>query len=115
MLVGSHAEIGDEPKAVAAPLPQIIGNVQTAAGSGPKAYGKVAGFVDSYFGRLVLFGYTWALIHHMLGGIRHLIWDTGHGFGPNEREWLARATLLGSITLTIMIWIVGYFFVGGPR
>ena len=33
------------------------------------------------FGRLILFGYTWALIHHMLGGIRHLIWDTGRGFG----------------------------------
>ena len=30
---------------------------------------------------LVLLGYTWALIHHMLGGIRHLIWDTGRGFG----------------------------------
>ena len=34
MLVGSHAETGDERKAVAAPLPHIIGNVQTAAGSG---------------------------------------------------------------------------------
>src|SRR5258705_9239447 len=34
MLVGSHTETGDERKAVAAPLPQIIGNVQTAAGSG---------------------------------------------------------------------------------
>jgi len=86
-----------------------------AAASGPKAYGGIGSFMSSWFGRLVLFGYTWALMHHMLGGIRHLIWDTGHGFGPNEREWLARATLLGSITLTIMIWIVGYFFVGGPR
>ncbi len=38
------------------------------------------------FGRLILFGYTWALIHHMLGGIRHLIWDAGYGFEPNERE-----------------------------
>ena len=35
MLVGSHAETGDERKAAAAPFPQIIGNVQTAAGSGP--------------------------------------------------------------------------------
>ena len=34
MRVGSHAEIGDERKAAAAPFPQIIGNVQTAAGSG---------------------------------------------------------------------------------
>ena len=35
MLVGFHAETGDERKAAAAPFPQIIGNVQTAAGSGP--------------------------------------------------------------------------------
>ena len=54
-------------------------------------------FMGSLIGRLILFGYTWALIHHMLGGIRHLIWDTGHGFGPAEREWLTRATLIGSI------------------
>jgi succinate dehydrogenase / fumarate reductase cytochrome b subunit len=29
----------------------------------------------------------------MLGGIRHLIWDLGYGFGP-EREWLTRAALI---------------------
>jgi VCBS repeat-containing protein len=34
MLVGSHAETGDEFKAAAAPFPQIIGNVQIAAGFG---------------------------------------------------------------------------------
>jgi succinate dehydrogenase / fumarate reductase cytochrome b subunit len=87
----------------------------TAAGSGPKAYGKVAGFVDSYFGRLVLFGYTWALIHHMLGGIRHLIWDTGRGFSQQERDGLALATGVGSVILTILLWIVGFFLIGGPR
>ena len=53
---------------------------------------RAAGFINSWIGRLILFGYTWALIHHMLGGIRHLIWDTGHGFEPTEREWLALAT-----------------------
>src|SRR5438309_6814034 len=35
MLVRFHDETGDERKAVAAPLPRTIGNVQTAAGSGP--------------------------------------------------------------------------------
>ena len=70
---------------------------------------------SSCLGRLILFGYTWALIHHMLGGIRHLIWDTGRGFGPHEREWLTLATLVGSISLTILVWIVGYLFMGGPR
>jgi succinate dehydrogenase / fumarate reductase cytochrome b subunit len=84
-----------------------------AAGSGPNEYGKVAGFFGSAFGRLVLFGYTWALIHHMLGGIRHLIWDSGHGFDPNEREWLALATIVGSVALTAVLWVVGYLFMGG--
>jgi succinate dehydrogenase / fumarate reductase cytochrome b subunit len=71
--------------------------------------------MSSFFGRLILFGYTWALMHHMLGGIRHLIWDTGRGFGPHEREWLTAASLVGSISLTVIIWIVGYLFMGGPR
>ena len=85
-----------------------------AAASGPAAYGAVESFYGSIIGKLVLFGYTWALIHHMLGGIRHLIWDTGHGFGAHEREWLARATILGSITLTVLLWVVGLLAVG-PR
>jgi succinate dehydrogenase / fumarate reductase cytochrome b subunit len=84
-----------------------------AAASGPNAYGAFQAVAGSFIGRVVLFGYTWALIHHMLGGIRHLIWDTGHGFGPSEREWLARANLVGSIALTILLWIIVYLGMGG--
>jgi succinate dehydrogenase / fumarate reductase cytochrome b subunit len=51
----------------------------------------------------------------MLGGIRHLIWDTGHGFGPAEREWLAAANLVGSIALTVLLWFIGGFLMGGLR
>ncbi len=84
-----------------------------AAASGPTAYGKFQWAMESLVGQLVLFGYTWALIHHMLGGIRHLIWDTGRGFGPVEREWLALANLIGSIGLTLLLWIVGLLVTGG--
>lgn len=84
-----------------------------AAATGPTAYGTFQWFAGSIVGRLVLFGYTWALFHHMLGGIRHFIWDTGRGFGVSEREWLARATLVGSIALTILTWIVAYAVRGG--
>ena len=86
-----------------------------AAASSPNAYAGFGSFMNSFFGRLLLFGYTWALMHHMLGGIRHLIWDTGRGFGPQERERLAAATLVGSIGWTIVIWVVGYLFMGGSR
>src|SRR6202022_5185508 len=86
-----------------------------AAASGPNAYAGIGSFMSSFIGRIVLFGYTWALMHHMLGGIRHLIWDTGRGFGARERELLAIASLVGSISLTIIIWVLGYLFAGGAR
>lgn len=79
-----------------------------AAASGPDAYDTAMDLFGSWLGRLVLFGFTWALLHHMLGGIRHFIWDTGRGFGDRERNWLARATLAGSLALTVILWLVGY-------
>ena len=85
-----------------------------AAGS-PNGYARFQWFASSWIGRLILFGYTWSVIHHMLGGIRHLIWDTGHGFEANEREWLSLATAVGSVSLTLLLWIVGYLVMGGPR
>jgi succinate dehydrogenase / fumarate reductase, cytochrome b subunit len=86
-----------------------------AAASGPTAYTRFSWFAGSLIGRLILFGYTWALIHHMLGGIRHLIWDNGHGMGPTEREWLTAANLIGSIAITIVLWIVGLLAMGGSQ
>jgi succinate dehydrogenase / fumarate reductase cytochrome b subunit len=86
-----------------------------SAAAGPNAYANVEWFMGSLIGRLVLLGYTWALLHHMLGGIRHLVWDMGRGFEPAERELLAVATLIGSIALTVVLWVVGYLAMGGPR
>jgi succinate dehydrogenase / fumarate reductase cytochrome b subunit len=86
-----------------------------AAASGPGAYAAFQSAASSFVGRIVLFGYTWALIHHMLGGLRYLIWDTGRGFGAVEREWLLRANLAGSILLTIILWVVGGYLMGGLR
>jgi succinate dehydrogenase / fumarate reductase cytochrome b subunit len=85
------------------------------AAASPNGYARFEWFADSWIGRLILFGYTWALIHHMLGGVRHLIWDTGRGFGPSEREWLVAANLIGSIAITLVLWIVGLLAMGGPR
>jgi succinate dehydrogenase / fumarate reductase cytochrome b subunit len=83
------------------------------AASGPAGqFEFVNSFFSSWFGQLILLGYTWALLHHMLGGIRHLIWDTGAGFEPHERQFLAIASLVGSVTLTIMVWAFAYLLKG---
>ena len=86
-----------------------------AAAAGPNAYGNFEWFIGSWIGKLVLLGYTWALLHHLLGGVRHLIWDLGYGFEPSERELLALATIVGSVALTVLVFVVGYLAMGGPR
>ena len=86
-----------------------------AVASGPNAYADFEAFSGSIIGRLILFGYTWALMHHMLGGLRHLIWDTLHGLEPADREMLALATIIGSIALTVLLWVIGFLAMGGLR
>ncbi|WP_173934184.1 succinate dehydrogenase, cytochrome b556 subunit [Chelativorans sp. Marseille-P2723] len=84
-----------------------------AAATSAEWFDFVSGLFGSFLGRLVLFGYSWALLHHMLGGIRHLIWDTGRGLERDTSTRLAKATLIGSITLTVIVWVVGYALRGG--
>lgn len=79
-----------------------------AAASGPEYFAWVNAFFASWLGRLILFGYSWALMHHMLGGVRHLIWDTGRMFDKRSATKMAWATLAGSVALTVVIWIIGY-------
>lgn len=83
-----------------------------AISAGPEQYANVSSFFASIIGRGLLFLYSWALIHHMLGGIRHLIWDTGHGLDKVSIEVFALATIIGSTVLTVLLWVVGYWLKG---
>ncbi|GBF27814.1 succinate dehydrogenase cytochrome b556 subunit [bacterium MnTg02] len=83
-----------------------------AAATGPDYFNFVNELFGSFIGRLVLFGFSWALFHHMLGGIRHLVWDTGRGFDLPTVEIMAWATLIGSMSLTVIIWVLGYMAMG---
>lgn len=75
-----------------------------AAASGPEAYGVVSGWLGSWLGLVILFGYTWALMHHMMGGLRHFIWDTGRGFDLETVDRLCWLSLFMSVGLTCLIW-----------
>ena len=83
-----------------------------AAASGPDWFDSVNSLIGTFLGRLVLFGYTWGLIHHMLGGVRHLIWDTGRGLDRVSIEIFAWATIIGSVSLTAAVWLA-VFLLGG--
>ena len=78
----------------------------TAAATSDQYFDFVQAVFGSWIGKLVLFGFTWALIHHTLGGIRHLIWDVGHGFDLKGVEAGAKLTLAASIILTVIVWAI---------
>ena len=83
-----------------------------AAAIGPEAYAQFMSIADSLIGRLVLFGYTWALIHHMLGGLRHFIWDAGKGFNLGTVDLMAWGTLILSVSATLAIWFASFRMMG---
>jgi succinate dehydrogenase / fumarate reductase cytochrome b subunit len=72
-----------------------------AAATGPEAFATADGFVRSWFGDLVMFLSVWALWYHTLGGIRHLIWDTGHMLEVSKSETLGLIMIIASVLLTI--------------
>ena len=80
-----------------------------AVASGRSSFETAQWAMGSILGRIVLFGYTWALFHHMLGGFRHFVWDTGAGYGAEMRQNMARLTLVGSVVLTVLVWAAVLF------
>ncbi len=64
--------------------------------------------LGSWFGRLILFGWTLALTYHLCNGIRHLGWDLGFGLDI-DTVYLTGKTVVGaSIVLALVIWGLAY-------
>jgi len=79
-----------------------------ATASGSESFETASWFFGSFLGRLILFGYTFALVHHMLGGIKHLMQDTGAGLEKEFTTQMAKMHPIASGVLTVLIWIIGY-------
>jgi succinate dehydrogenase cytochrome b subunit len=84
-----------------------------AAAAGQNAYGTFEAFSTSWLGRLILFGFSWAALHHLIGGLRYLVWDLGIWVDNEEREWLIAANIVGSIVCTVLLWVI--LFLSGMR
>ena len=73
---------------------------------GPGAFRAVFWIVNGFVGHVIVLGFSWALFHHLLGGVRHALWDRGLYMDTTGRELLAQATLAGGIILTLLTWIL---------
>lgn len=75
-----------------------------ALAGGPDAWTAFTACAGSWFGRLVLFGFSWALAYHLLNGIRHLAQDAGHGFAIPDFVRSSWISIIGSAVLVVLVW-----------
>ena len=73
-----------------------------AAASGGAYYNVIDGLITSVLGDIVMGLSVLALWYHALGGVRHLIWDTGRGLDVAMSDKLGWAMIIGSVVLTVL-------------
>ena len=78
-----------------------------AAADGPEPYAAFQHFMGSWFGLLLLFGWSVALFYHLCNGVRHLVWDTGRGLDLASVYASGWAVVAATVVLTVVAWIAG--------
>ena len=73
-----------------------------AASSSDAAFAVADYVITSWFGDIVMVLSLWALWYHTLGGVRHLIWDTGRGLELKSAERMGWMMIIGSLMLTAL-------------
>lgn len=84
----------------------------TSVAAGGDYASRISAIINSWFGTLAMIGWTLALMFHLMNGLRHLGFDTGHGWGiltARATGWIAG---LMAITLTVAIWLIVFFYKG---
>jgi succinate dehydrogenase / fumarate reductase cytochrome b subunit len=79
-----------------------------ATASDAQSFNVVSGLLGSFIGQVALFGYTFALLLHLFGGLRHAIWDAGKGFEPEARDRLATGSVAAAAVVTVVLWIISF-------
>ncbi len=79
--------------------------IASAAGT-PESHGFMSGIATSWFGKLVLFGFTITLYYHMANGIRHLFWDVGRGFDVEVAKKSGKVCMAAAGVLSVITWLV---------
>jgi succinate dehydrogenase / fumarate reductase cytochrome b subunit len=80
-----------------------------SAASGDGAYSIAEAILGSWFGILILFGFTVALFYHFCNGIRHLAWDAGKGFELPDMHRTGGLVVAATVILTLAFWALAFF------
>lgn len=79
-----------------------------SAAAGESAFSVVQAILGSWFGLIILFGFTLALFYHFCNGIRHLAWDAGKGFELPAMHRSGKLVFAATIVLTLAFWAIAF-------
>ena len=79
-----------------------------AAAYGPEQFASAQAFLGSWFGQLVLWGFTFAVFYHLANGVRHLLWDFGWGFEIDQVRKTGIAVVAFAAVATVITLIAAY-------
>lgn len=77
-----------------------------AAARGPAAYADAQTVFAHPITIVLLIGFSFAFFYHLLNGVRHLVWDVGHGFEKSTARASGWLVFGGSIVLTAFLWFL---------
>lgn len=77
-----------------------------AVAAGGDHYQRFVECASSVIGQIALFGWTLAMMFHLLNGVRHLFWDSGWGFERARAQQTGWAVVAGTVLLTVAIWLL---------
>ena len=76
-----------------------------AAAAGPRTFATLQAAMGSWPGQVLLLAGTFAFFLHLCGGIRHLLWDTVHGFELRSIYASGWLVVAASVLLTVIAWV----------
>ena len=76
-----------------------------AVAAGGQVFAATHAFLASPIGVLLLFLWSVAFFYHLCNGVRHLVWDSGHGFELRTARLSSYAVLAATVVLTIVAWL----------
>jgi succinate dehydrogenase / fumarate reductase cytochrome b subunit len=86
----------------------IVAGWAIALASGPEAYGTFMALLGSPLGKLVMFGMSASVFYHLANGVRHLVWDFGHGLDIKSANASAYAVFGFTVAATLAVWTIAF-------
>ena len=77
-----------------------------ALAQGPEAYAGFKHLLGSPLGKLVMFGLTVSFFYHLANGVRHLVWDAGHGLNVKSANASSVVVFAFTAAATVAIWVI---------